>query len=162
MFGYLTLPIILLTTQTTLHEGSHAIAGEILGFRTATFKPYPHTYNKHFYFGRTSTDLEEEIPQDSILSYAVAPAVTNAILFTSTDITLTYYRDKIPRRYRILILLFGMIAPYIDYSFNYVVGSDWKQIRDLKNGKAVAANIIGGGLLIFATYRLIKNIEREL
>jgi|GEM_PF-3314955 len=134
--------------QLNLHEGSHALTGLALGYSVNEYRPYPHmiTYREkvtetvctptatdggsgcvektgyvtreRFAFGSVDLRGSGDDWQKGLI-YA-APVMTDVLLFTSADLTLTFI-DR--RSWAAPILYFaGMVAPWMDFTYNVVIG----------------------------------------
>lgn len=65
------------------HELSHVIANKIIGRTIITFKPWPHTYRRRFFFGRVSSIG----PREHLIWVNISPVIKN-IIFGSFWVTL--------------------------------------------------------------------------
>ena len=105
--------------MTTLHEGSHALVAEMSGVKVTSFKPYPHFedfgYGRQFYWG--TTNFAGQISKRQETWVLAAPVINDVLLFTASDLTLTYGLDS-DSSAAPFFLMGGMICPLVDFLVN--------------------------------------------
>lgn len=148
------LPFALLPVSfpihTALHESSHALAATLQGNKVTALRPYPHNEDGQFRFGYISTEKENG------LMFFLAPSIMDVLLFSVSDALLYSKTVNIKSIYGNLLYVFGIVAPLVDFSNGFFMGSDWRRARSLAGGPGTAAlNVIGGTIIAFGAYRLI-------
>jgi hypothetical protein len=108
--------------QTLLHEGSHALMATASGSSITEFKPYPHIVNRKLYFGRTETD--GTMGKGTYTIFLLTPYIMDVLVFSATDMLLSYGAVKQKGNAESILYLFGMLAPLVDFAFGFVAGSD--------------------------------------
>lgn len=145
--------------QTLIHEGSHAVAGLGMGYGVDKFVPYPH-YDEKFRFGYISTEEEIVSERDEII-FLSAPSIMDFVMFATADILLEKVIE--PRStWGRLLYLFGIVAPYVDFSFNFMFGSDWNRIRKISGDKVWIPMVIGTTALGVGLYRLVYRTRKAM
>lgn len=157
------LPFVLLPlalpVHTLIHEGSHAAAAKLLGYKVTGLYPYPHYYQSNFYFGRVTTNGENLTGAERIAFY-LAPHVTDIFIFTASDILLSTEIVKIKSVSGTVLFVFGIVAPVVDFSVGFVGGSDWDYARSTSKKASISLNIIGAAIMAVGIYRALTYTVR--
>ncbi|KPJ85774.1 hypothetical protein AMJ57_01895 [Parcubacteria bacterium SG8_24] len=98
------------------HEGSHALAGMALGYEVEAYKPYPHFAklddgSEQFVGG--AVHLKDPIDSAHLAFISIAPMLTDILVFTAADLSLSYIETDshaVP-----FILNAGMLYVWADF-----------------------------------------------
>lgn len=157
------LPFVLLPMalplHTLIHEGSHAVAAEMLGYGVTGFYPYPHLHEDKFYFGRITIDKESPGGTEQIV-FSLAPHMVDIFMFSFSDILLSTEIVDIKDTTGIVLYIFGIVAPVIDFSVGYLEGSDWDKARRVSDKTSITLNIVGAAVMAVGIYRALTHTVR--
>lgn len=144
--------------EVVYHETSHLLMVKTIlpEARITHFAPYPHKYNNRFYIGAVEYSSHQSELQDSVIKFA--PYMVDITAFTISDVFLSRMNPREPGS--AVLYTLGILAPYISFAMNYVVGSDWKGIR--QNSNHIYFDVIGGVALVVGTWRTIHHGIRVL
>lgn len=88
-----------------------------------------------------------------------APYITDTAAFITTDILLSTVID--PKKPSApIVWMMGMVAPFLQFTMNYIAGSDWKGIREQPGH--LTLDVVGGLVLAYQAYRTIHHGIRIL
>jgi hypothetical protein len=145
-----------------IHESSHTVAAEILGFEINEFKPYPHRREDGMFFlGRINVDLPDEYQNDNPdarwAAMKIAPHVTDAFLFATSDILLSTAIEP-DSHAAPWVFMAGMVVPWIDLFFSLIGDENdlsyFSRYTGVDHGAILA---VGYAIVGFMTYRVIKH-----
>jgi len=121
MLALLVLAMVLWTTGR--HEASHALAAWLEGVPVREMKLLPGIHpDAGFYFGNVIYQ------GDTSRVVRAAPYVVDGLLLLGVAGLTTTIRGW--RRYRLPILLFGVVSPLVDLVYSYQVGM-WRSSTDV-------------------------------
>ena len=103
--------------ETTIHEGSHAVAAIFNGYHVSAFKPYPHVASGQLLWGAFYLK-DKWYSKSSEAVIAAAPYFTDLIIFTSTDLLLGYRLIPPESVAGLIVYTVGMVAPWINFVYN--------------------------------------------
>lgn len=148
--------------ETIYHEGSHALValGAVQGLRITNFRVYPKLNGSSLTFG--SVDMESPkgaMTDGKLMLIKAAPYITDTAAFITTDILLSTVID--PKKPSApIVWMMGMVAPFLQFTMNYIAGSDWKGIREQPGH--LTLDVVGGLVLAYQAYRTIHHGIRIL
>jgi len=128
--------------QVFSHESTHAITTKQMGYDVEGFYPYPHKLKGKFFLGRVRREIGKSTPKQVYIS--MAPAIGNIGTVALTSILLETEAVK-PKTYLgAALYTYGIVAPLVDFGFNFFVGTDWKKTRRKLSFKhEIPLNILG-------------------
>jgi len=134
------------------HEMSHAMMASLLGDKNlGAVKPYPHSENGKWTIGSTSLTKPFSSDEKEMWFY-LAPSLADTVMFSSTDLLLSYNVVKKKNRLsRLSFFIVGMVGPYVDFSANYLGGTDWQKMRGIAEW---LLDLSGATWMLIATWRL--------
>jgi hypothetical protein len=139
-------------SHTALHESFHALATKAMGGEIFLFKPCPHMYDNKLFFGRVES---EELSMPKNIFILSAPYLMDVSIFFVSDMLLKTNVVN-PKSYGgISLYVIGMVAPFIDFTYNFIRGVDWEYFRNTNSAVSITSSAIGITALIIGTYQLI-------
>jgi len=148
------------SSQITVHETSHLLIAVGLGWDVTGFYPYPHAINDKLYFGRTTFDSNTTGPGSSIL-FNTAPLLIDTTIFVLSDISLSFFSIEERSPVNAFILAIGMLAPLVDATTNYFLGSDQRKSRLMLHNQQWTLNVVGAILILVGTWRIVHHLRRN-
>jgi hypothetical protein len=117
--------------------------------------------DNRFRFGYTSWKFDQPISNIKMTTLYMAPSFINLFSFIASDIALSTNLVDNQDAFGIILYSLGMLAPYIDFTFNFISGSDWTTIRNITSHETtIILNTIGAVLIAFGAYRLIYRMVK--
>jgi hypothetical protein len=180
LLGQLFMAPVYFFTQITVHEGSHALMAEAMGYNVIDFRPYPHIAT----FSRTITNdsgervrvTESELVFGSMAYVSpsgvyddtrrslisIAPSLMDILLFTTADLLLTYVVD--PHSAGAPFMLFGlMVTPLVDFVTGMNCTSpacDISRFTDRSGIPRGATMMVGYTMIFVAVWRCLHHFRR--
>ncbi|MFH1046889.1 MAG: hypothetical protein V1738_01180 [Patescibacteria group bacterium] len=163
---------------SSVHEGSHALAGISFGHEVSRFEPYPHRVRLdvdtdgdglgdaetvNFMFGFIEFEESTREPSQAMIAVTMlAPSLTDFVLFSTADLLLQYVVD--PHSAGAPFLLFGgMVAPLVDFFTNMTCLSDRCDLSKFAESSGVpqgVVRLVGFSLAFVAAWRIMHQFRR--
>jgi hypothetical protein len=157
-------------SQSTIHEGSHALTVMMLGHTVTHFKPYPHTYmdgNGQRRFVITGTtefgDKEGTVPPRDVALIAATPTLLDLALFSATDFALA--QTGTSSLASPFLYFAGMVWPWMDFTLNINLVSPHSDVGNWSRQWGLAPYgvlIAGDCLAALGLWRLLDQGIRTL
>lgn len=144
--------------ENFLHESSHALAAKSFGGEVYSFKPYPHRTTDGVFLMGGFTLAGKELSKRENATVAIAPYLTDAALFISTDLLLSYGAVNPKSAGGLILYSVGMLAPLVNFVYNahgFGKYNDFVRFSQDTGVNRYTLLVITEGLSFIAAYRLI-------
>lgn len=135
-----------------VHETAHVVMALAQGATVMEYTPWPCHAEGRLRLGYYHV---ENLPGDDTL-VRVAPYVLDVVAFVTADVALS--RVKSGGWAGSLLFIAGMVAPWLNFTTNYIKGGDWAVLRN----RSPAFPIVGGILIGAGALRLVTRLVRAL
>jgi hypothetical protein len=148
--------------ETVAHETAHTLTALTLVRNTTVteFRVWPGRNGQgKFHMAWYRVDGPVATPFQATM-ITLAPYALDIVAFTASDIALS--RVKPGGWWGSMILVMGMAAPLVNFTFNYIGGGDFRALRDRSPAFGVVGGVLIGVGVLRLAYRVVQALkERE-